>query len=208
MRTPLQKGEKILLVTFTSWVSLIGPSLFALAAIVGSYFIGFIDHYGWILAVVGVLVIVSRYLLWKVNIWVVTNFRVIDEAGYFTHYAKESPLEKINNVSYDQTVWGRVFNYGHVEIQTAAELGATDYFNVNHPKRLKDTITQAQADFNNAKAINQASLMATALGVNKGQGSGGGVNVGSELEKLFDLRQKGILTEEEYNKAKNKLLNS
>ncbi len=30
-----------------------------------------------------------------------------------------------------------VFNYGHVEIQTAAEIGATDYFNVHHPKRLK-----------------------------------------------------------------------
>ena len=46
MRTPLQKNEKILLVTYTSWISLVLPVLFALTAIVGSFFIGFTDKYG------------------------------------------------------------------------------------------------------------------------------------------------------------------
>src|SRR3981081_1971343 len=103
MRTPLQKGEKILLVTYSSWVSLLGPAFIALAGLVASYFIGFLP-WGWIVAVLGILVFLARYFTWKVNIWVVTNYRVIDEAGLLSHYAKESPLDKINNVSYDQTV--------------------------------------------------------------------------------------------------------
>jgi len=210
MRTPLQKGEKILLVTYSSWTSLILPVLIALAGIVASYFIGFTIHYGWVAAVLGILFAVVKYYSWKVNIWVVTNFRVIDETGLLSHYAKESPLDKINNVSYDQTVAGRLFNYGHVEIQTAAETGATDYYNVNHPKRLKDTITGAQSQYKDLQLSNQAAQMAAAFSAHQAaQPSHPGahpVNIASELEKLFDLRQKGALSEEEYNKAKNRLL--
>src|SRR3954466_7264251 len=115
MRTPLQKGEKILLVTYSSWTSLILPFLIAVTGIVASFFIGFLIHYGWVAAVAGLLFALVKYFTWKVNIWVVTNFRVIDETGLLSHYAKESPLDKINNVSYDQTMAGRLFNYGHVE---------------------------------------------------------------------------------------------
>ncbi len=37
MRTPLQKGEQILLVTHTSWVKLILPVIIALAGWVGAF---------------------------------------------------------------------------------------------------------------------------------------------------------------------------
>jgi uncharacterized membrane protein YdbT with pleckstrin-like domain len=201
MRTPLQKGEEILLVTHSSWVSLTGPVCLALIGLVASYFIGFIVHWGWLAATAGILYFLLKYFAWKVNIWVVTNFRVIDELGLVNHFAKESPLDKINNVSYDQQIWGRIFNYGHVKIQTAAQVGATDYFNVHHPKRLKDTITQAQSDLEHSKLVNQAKQMAGAMGINRTAG------FGTELEKLFELKQKGVLTEEEFNRAKSRLLN-
>lgn len=217
MRTPLQKGENILLVTYSSWTSLILPVLIALIGIVASYFIGFFERYGWIAAILGLLYLLIRYFNWKVNIWVVTNFRVIDETGLLSHYAKESPLDKINNVSYDQTFAGRIFNYGHVEIQTAAEVGATDYYNVNHPKRLKDTITAAQAEYKNWQYGNQAKQMAAALdsrpggsGGQQGPAAGSHANtpqVAAELEKLFELKMKGAISEEEYIRAKNRLLN-
>ncbi len=211
MRTPLQKGEKILLVTYSSWISLVLPFLLALAGLVASYFIGFLK-WGWIAALAGVIYFMLHYYSWKVNIWVVTNFRVIDETGLLSHYAKESPLEKINNVSYDQSLAGRLFNYGHVEIQTAAETGATDYFNVNHPKRLKDTITTAQSDHQNWQFSNQATQMAAAMHASARQTTGTALTgaltpgVTAELEKLYDLKQKGALSEDEYNKAKNRLL--
>jgi uncharacterized membrane protein YdbT with pleckstrin-like domain len=212
MRTPLQKGEKILLVTYSSWTSLIGPFLLALTGIVASYFIGFLPHYGWIAAALGILIFLSRYFSWKVNIWVVTNYRVIDEAGLLSHYAKESPLDKINNVSYDQTVAGRLFNFGHVEIQTAAETGATDYYNVNHPRRLKDTITAAQSEYKTWQYGNQAAQMAAAIGAHTNAAvsahtAAGAPNVAAELEKLFELKMKGALSEDEYNRAKARLLN-
>jgi uncharacterized membrane protein YdbT with pleckstrin-like domain len=222
MRTPLQKGEKILLFTYSSWTSLVLPTLAALVMAVAGIFIvyHFLQVWGWLVVVAGIIYWLLRYYSWKVNIWVVTNFRVIDETGLLSHYAKESPLDKINNVSYDQTLAGRLFNYGHVEIQTAAEAGATDYYNVNHPKRLKDTITAAQAEYKNWQYSNQATQMAAVLQAHTAaSGNAAAANVhassaaantpaiAAELEKLFELKMKGALSEEEYNRAKARLLN-
>jgi uncharacterized membrane protein YdbT with pleckstrin-like domain len=214
MRTPLQKSEKILLVTYSSWTALIAPFLVSLLLVIGGMVIVLKvpSVWGWLVAVLGVIYWLLRQATWRVNIWVVTNFRVIDEAGLVTHYAKESPLDKINNVSYDQSVWGRLFNYGHVEIQTAAEAGATDYFNVNHPKRLKDTITAAQSEYKNWQFGNQAQQMAAAMDARGvGQMASGRVAeapvIAQELERLFELKMKGAISEDEYNRAKARLLN-
>jgi membrane protein YdbS with pleckstrin-like domain len=211
MRTPLQKGEKILLMTYTSWTALVLPFLVALALVVAGIVVVLRvpSMWGWLVSLAGVGYWLLRYSAWKVNIWVVTNFRVVDEAGLLTHYAKESPLDKINNVSYDQTVAGRLFNYGHVEIQTAAEAGATDYFNVNHPKRLKDTITAAQSEYKNWQFGNQAAQMAAAMDARNAAATktAGAPAIAQELERLFELKMKGALSEEEYNRAKARLLN-
>jgi uncharacterized membrane protein YdbT with pleckstrin-like domain len=216
MRTPLQKGEKILLLTYSSWTSLIIPAFFALVIGVAGIFLVYHFNWvwGWVVSLLGIGWWLLRYYTWQVNIWVVTNFRVIDEAGLLNHYAKESPLDKINNVSYDQTLAGRLFNFGHVEIQTAAEAGATDYYNVNHPKRLKDTITAAQAEYKNWQFSNQAAQMAAAMNARPDSPSGyaradaaSAPAVAAELEKLFELKMKGALSEEEYNRAKARLLN-
>ena len=210
MRTPLQKGEKVLLVTYSSWTSLAVPALFALLFTAGGIFIAvhFGTEYGWLGPVLGIGYWLIRYYSWRVNIWVVTNFRVIDEVGLLSHYAKESPLDKINNISYDQTLWGRLFNFGHVEIQTAAEVGATDYYNVNHPRRLKDTITAAQAEYKSWQFGSQAAQMAAAMDHRGGVVAprADAPQVAAELEKLFELKMKGAISEEEYNRAKTRLL--
>src|ERR1700722_9626340 len=212
MRTPLQKGEKILLLTYSSWTSLIIPAFLALVIVVAGIFT--VYHFqwawGWLVSLLGIAWWLLKYYTWRVNIWVVTNFRVIDEAGFLNYYAKESPLDKINNVSYDQTLAGRLFNFGHVEIQTAAEAGATDYYNVNHPRRLKDTITAAQAEYKNfqynTQAAQQAAQMAAVLESRGMTGTGtskaNAPAVAEELERLFELKIKGAITEEEYNRAK------
>lgn len=214
MRTPLQTDEKILLVTFSSWTVLIMPGIIALLGIAAAVLIVIKagSAWGWLAAVLGIGYYFIKYMSWKVNLWVVTNFRVIDETGLLSHYAKESPLDKINNVSYDQSVWGRVFNFGHVEIQTAAEVGATDYYNVQHPKRLKDTITRAQSEYKSYTYNSQAQQMAAAINANAAASprAAAGANapvVAAELEKLFELKMKGAITEEEYLRAKNRILN-
>ena len=108
------------------------------------------------------------YLIWKIlerkyDIWVVTNLRIIDESGVLSHTAKESPIDKINNVSFIQTLGGRVFGYGDVQIQTAAEAGITTYYYVSNPRLLTDTVTKCQGDFRQAQMAKQAEQLANAI---------------------------------------------
>jgi len=148
-----------------------------------------------------------EYIKWKFNLWAVTNMRVIDEEGFFTRYSKESPLDKINNVEYNQPILGRILGYGNVDIQTAAELGETKYSMIHHPKLLKDTITHAQEEYKKIQINTQATQLAQAIAKNSGMVSSASQQmVADELAKLFDLLQKGAITQEEYVIQKNKLM--
>jgi len=202
MKTKLKKDEKIIMETKPHWLTLSGPFFLTLICsilgiIVGSYALLLV------LAVVG-------YFIYKIiqrnnNLWVVTNLRVIDEYGVFSNNAKESPLDKINNVSYLQSFFGRIFGYGNVQIQTAAEIGSTTYFFVENPRVLKDTITRMQEEYKLYQIKRQASEFANVIAVGQQNNK---IDVAAELEKLYELKQKGILTEEEYNNRKTKILNS
>lgn len=226
MRTPLQPNEKILLRTHTNWTVLVLPTLIAIVALAFGIWLGTVtNHLLW--AAIFILPALGyfgwKYLEWKHNIWVITNFRVIDEFGIFNINTRESPLDKINNVSYSQTVWGRLFGFGNVEIQTAATTGETIYYYVDSPKTLKDTITHAQSNLNNERMSYQVKTMmqqvpqpqpaappattyiAPPATIQQPQHQNNH-SIAAELEKLFELKQKGILTEEEYQRAKGRLL--
>ena len=147
-----------------------------------------------------------EYINWKYNLWAVTNMRVVDESGFFTRYSKESPLDKINNVEYDQPILGRILGYGNVDIQTAAEMGETKYQLIHHPKLLKDTITHAQEEYKKIQISSQATQLAEAIARTNKATAPSQQMIADELHKLFELVQKGAITQEEYLAQKEKLM--
>ena len=209
MRTQLKKDEKLLIIIRQHWLKLVLPIfawlLFAtiLLLVMTNYSIAFI-----IILVTAIYPLIE-YINWKYNLWGVTNMRVVDESGFFTRYSKESPLDKINNVEYDQPVMGRIFGYGNVDIQTAAEMGETKYTLIHHPKLLKDTITQAQEEYKKIQITSQATQLAQAIAKNINPAAAPSQQmIADELQKLFELLQKGAITQEEYVAQKNKLMGS
>lgn len=212
MRTALKKDEKVLLIIRHHWLKLLGAfGIWFLIVLL----ILWLANTSESVTTSGALVIILIaaiyplwvYLNWVHNIWAVTNLRVIDEGGFFTRYAKESPLDKINNIEYDQSFWGRILGYGNVDIQTAAEMGETSYIMIHHPKLLKDTITHAQEESKVRQANNQAQQLAKAIAENTGSRPSQ-VMIADELHKLFELMQKGAISQEEYIAQKNKLMGS
>ncbi|HEX9902538.1 MAG TPA: PH domain-containing protein [Acidobacteriota bacterium] len=158
MRTQLRPNEQKLLETRTHWMTVTKPFLLLLLAaalfILCQFFIHIQGDLGGIVRWASALFLAGAalYFLYREiyrrrDIWVVTNLRIIDEKGIFTLFSKESPLEKINNLSYRQSLLGRMLNYGQVEIQTAAEDGATIYRMVTGPRLLKDTVAQCREKF-------------------------------------------------------------
>ena len=157
MRTKLREGERLIFQTRAHWITVVKPAIVFLLALV-LFVLSFvlikdakiaeIGHW-----VCGILLIAAAgyfgYFEWfrRCDIWAVTNLRVVDEMGIFKRYSKESPLDKINNLSYDQSLLGRMLGYGDVEIQTAAEDGATTYRKVAKPKQLKETIAHYRDEY-------------------------------------------------------------
>jgi len=159
MRTKLREGEQKVLETRTHWITVVKPFfvlLFAAVLFILAFFL--IKERGVLRYIAvwttGVLLFAAacnfgyRELYRRRDIWVVTNLRVIDEKGVFNRYTKESALGKINNLSYRQSLLGRILRFGEVEIQTAAEDGATIYRMVKNPLLLKDTIARCRDEFN------------------------------------------------------------
>jgi uncharacterized membrane protein YdbT with pleckstrin-like domain len=205
MRTKLKNEEIILLITRQHWIRLALPFfIWILAAVLLIIFAG---TTGFIIALVAALYPMIEYLNWKNNLWCITNMRVVDESGFFNRYSKESPLDKINNVEYDQNIWGRIFGFGNVDIQTAAELGETTYELIQDPKLLKDTITHAQEEYKKAQITNQATQLAEAIARSSAALKPSQQMIADELQKLFNLYQQGAITQEEYQLQKSKLLN-
>lgn len=202
MKTNLKSNEQVVLLTREHGFVLVLPvCLFLLGLVIGIL----IGTYGYLIPIVLLIYFIYSIFLRRNNLWVVTNLRVINEYGVFSHNSKESPLEKINNVSYHQSLIGRIFGFGDVQIQTAAEMGETTYYFVQKPRQLKDTITQMQEEFKKDSIIQQAKEFSNAI-TNNTSSSVSNFEITSELEKWYNLKQKGILTEEEYNNRKKKLL--
>ena len=134
---------------------------------------GFNSEYGFFFLICAVIVLM--WLIYRIldrnnNLWVVTNLRVIDELGVFSNNSKETPLDKINNISYSQSLLGKMFNYGNVKIRSAAVGGVTAYKMVEKPKLLKDTIFQYQELYKQEQIKKQAQSFADAVGGQKQSG--------------------------------------
>lgn len=197
----MKSDEKVMLVIRLHWLVLALPALVAVAGIAAGVWFG---GYTYIVTAAALGFLAYRIIERRNNLWAVTNLRVIDEFGVFSLNSKESPLEKINNVTCQQSLWGRMFGFGNVQIQTAAETGATTYAMVEKPEKLRDMITLMQEEYKKTQITLQARELAKAIAM--GAPGQARTDIASELEKLHDLKQRGILTEVEYLAAKRKIL--
>lgn len=84
-----------------------------------------------------------RYIFDEV---VLTNQKFHVREGLIWKSATSTPLRKINNVAYAQGLFGRIFNYGEILIESAALIGITRYPYIKNPEKVKNAIEQAIED--------------------------------------------------------------
>ncbi len=90
---------------------------------------------------------------------------------------------------------GRVFNFGDIEILTASELGANLFKTIGNPIQFKTTMLNAKEGL----GLDHDQFMPHAQ-------PGGAEDIPSLINELAELREKGILTEAEFQSKKNSLL--
>lgn len=94
----------------------------------------------------GVIIFVFRLWQWWAQDYAVTNRRLLKVTGILNKRSADSSLEKINDAILSQSIWGRMLNFGDLEILTAAEQANDMYRMLNSPKEFKKTmLTQKHA---------------------------------------------------------------
>jgi uncharacterized membrane protein YdbT with pleckstrin-like domain len=195
----LQPGEEILYRAHVTRLSLL-PLWVLLALILaagGFAYFGF-DSIPGALVALAAAALVGLVLAWKLfilrsNEFVVTNFRVIRNTGILTKQSMDSRLDKINNVEHRQTLWGRLLNFGGVEIDTASETGMAVFPNISHPLEFKRAIVTAAEQYRSANRGGYAPAPAGPSGAERLR----------QLQALFD---DGIISREEYEAKRQQLL--
>jgi uncharacterized membrane protein YdbT with pleckstrin-like domain len=124
---------------------------------------------------------------------VVTNRRLIQVFGVFNKNVTDSSLEKVNDVKMDQSFFGRIFGYGDIEILTASELGVNRFTMIGNPVRFKTAMLNAKVQLESGA-------------LDRGQLQPKQPDIPTMIAQLAALREKGIVSEEEFQKKKADLL--
>lgn len=142
------------------------------------------------------------YLRWNSEQYIITDRRVIQVRGVLSKRVTDSSLEKINDVELRQTVFGRMLNFGTVEILTAAgEEGANLMDRIEAPMEFKRAMLEAKHNHERGYGYLDPGYLPAQRGP---------VNAPAEiqrtLEELAALRDRGILSVDEFEAKKRELL--
>ncbi len=77
--------------------------------------------------VIGIVVFILNWWQWRTEEYLVTNRRLLKVSGILNKQSADSSLEKINDVVLFENMFGRMFDYGDLDILTAAEVAVDRY---------------------------------------------------------------------------------
>jgi hypothetical protein len=98
--------------------------------------------------VIGGLGVLAWHFLRYINQeYVLTNRRVIQVAGVLNKTSMDSSLEKINDARLSQSIFGRMFGFGDLDILTAAETGIERFRMIRNPVGFKKAMLDSKHEY-------------------------------------------------------------
>jgi uncharacterized membrane protein YdbT with pleckstrin-like domain len=198
-RRLLVEGEELVLDLRPHPVALALPALATIIIVgIGIWLVTISDGvWVWVALAATVLALlaypVRRLTDWLTSHFVVTSDRIIHRQGLIAKSSMEIPLEAINDVRFEQGVFDRLVGAGTLVVQSASEAGREEFAHIRKPEDVQKTI------------YHQGELNQTRM---RGGSGASGPSPTTELERLADLRAKGVLTEAEFQAQKAKILGS
>ncbi|MGQ0608837.1 MAG: PH domain-containing protein [Chloroflexota bacterium] len=259
-RNLLSRGEEVVYESRQHWFAVIARTwVWIVIAIVALALIIFLaggqepiggDTVDGILTIVAVVALIATvayvaFVLWdwRNQEWLITTRRVIRAEGVLNKSMSDSSLEKINDARLDQSVFGRIFGYGTLDILTAAEeLGGSnvaDFPMIADPIEFKKSMLDQKEMLerpdlarpryqraDQAPDLQRADPMPPRAGSDRvaihgdepapapaeapasaaSEPRNAADDLGATLERLAGLRDKGLITPEEYEAKKRDLL--
>ena len=128
---------------------------------------------------------------WWFTGYVITTERLVVRTGVFSRAGKEIPLEVINDVAFSQKFVERWFRSGDLLVESAGEQGQSRFHDIPDPEGLQSLIYKQRED--RTREL-------------RGTREIEGRDPTEQLESLARLHSEGVITTEEFESSKKKLL--
>jgi uncharacterized membrane protein YdbT with pleckstrin-like domain len=192
----LNTDEELVIDLRPHWWFFAGPAFLLAASLVG-----FVAAYSadapdvLVLALAGVTVaalvwFAGRYLRWMTTNFAVTTDRLIYRHGVIAKHGIEIPLERVNTVFFSQSIWERLIRAGDLVIESAGERGSQAFTDIANPSHVQNEIYRQIED-------NQSRMYG---------GRERELSIPEQIDRLDDLRKRGVITEAEFQAKKSQLL--
>jgi len=194
----LGENERILLITRQHWFVLFSAILVEITItllLIAAFSVATIYYplaaIGFVLVFLPLISMLRDILIWTNHEYLVTNRRVIQISGIFNKNVVDSSLEKVNDVKMTQSFFGRLFDYGDVEILTASEIGVNLFKRIGNPVKFKTAMLNAKEKLGYEGTGTHAQRTDS---------------IPAQIAELDELRKKGIVTDAEFQAKKKELL--
>jgi uncharacterized membrane protein YdbT with pleckstrin-like domain len=196
----LNENEELVLDLHPHWVYFVKSGLVFLAAVaVGLLLLTWRDAPDWLGIPSGVVILVAlAWVAWTYLKWVTTNFvittdRLIYRHGVLSKHGIEIPLERVNTVFFSQSIFERMVGSGDLVIESAGEMGRQDFSNVRKPSAVQNEIHR-QMEANENRKFDRVNAAPAAE------------SIPAQIAQLDELRQRGVLSQAEFDQKKQDLL--
>jgi uncharacterized membrane protein YdbT with pleckstrin-like domain len=151
-RNLLSRGEEVVFESRQHWFAVLGATwlyvlgaILALAVLIWSststttQLLQILQIVSLVVLIVSLALIAIKVWSWRNQEYLVTTRRLIKAEGVFNKEMADSSLEKINDAHLTQSWIGRIFDFGTLDILTAADesAGIQDYYMLADPIRFK-----------------------------------------------------------------------
>jgi uncharacterized membrane protein YdbT with pleckstrin-like domain len=188
------------------WQIAPAASLLLLATVVGVVALatswwGPVDYVIGIVWIGALLYFGVNYLKWSTTNFVVTNERVISRTGVVSKTGIEIPLDRINTVFFNQSIFERMIGAGDLGIESAGEGGRQQFSDIRKPNIVQNEIYRQVEGLEDRRLQRLGRAAAGGAAASSVE-----LSIPEQIEKLDQLRRQGVVTEEEFQAKKRELL--
>jgi uncharacterized membrane protein YdbT with pleckstrin-like domain len=194
----LNDGEEVVLDLRPHWWFFFGPLVAFILTVIAAVAVILMDLPYWLqyalfgLAVLNALWLLARLAKWATTQFVVTTDRLIYRSGVLAKKGLEIPLERVNNIHFSQGVFERLLRSGDLMIESGGERGQQSFSDIRRPAFVQNEIYRQME----AAQARDADRMAGRREL----------SIPEQLDKLDELRQRGVITQAEFDAKKTQLL--
>lgn len=152
-----------------------------------------------------------RFLWWRAEEYIITSLRIVQVEGILSKRTLDSSLGQVNDVEMNQPIFGRMFDFGDINIITGSDVAINDLHGISQPFEFKKALIEAKSHFDGqSPSRHRASNVDTPRHTRDVQSTDANnvEDMARVLAALTELRNSGVISDAEYQAKLQEVMTS